>query len=61
MRHEFAPEVDMSSYHDVDRVSPATHVEKKLSRGVSVLVVGGLSALCWAIIIIVGMAISSIL
>lgn len=51
----------MSSYHDVDRVSPATHVEKKLSRGVSVLVVGGLSALCWAIIIIVGMAISSIL
>ena len=61
MRHEFAPEVDMSSYHDVDRGSPATHAEKKLSRGVSVLVIGALSALCWAIIVIVGVAISSML
>ena len=62
MRHEFAPEVGMSSYHDdVDRVSPASRAEKKLPRGVSVLVIGALSAICWAIIIVLGMAVSSLL
>jgi hypothetical protein len=59
--HEFAPEVDMSSYHDVNRAFPATKIEKKLTTGVSVLVIGGLSALCWAILVIVGVAISSVL
>jgi hypothetical protein len=51
----------MSSYHDVNRAFPATKIEKKLTTGVSVLVIGGLSALCWAILVIVGVAISSVL
>lgn len=61
MRHEFAPEVGMSSYHDVERGSPASRAEKKLPRGVSVLVIGALAAICWAIIIVLGMAVSSLL
>lgn len=61
MRQEFAPEVDMSSYHQVDRVFPSADVEKRLPRGVSVSVIGGLSALCWAVIVILGMAISSVI
>jgi hypothetical protein len=61
MRHEFAPEVGMSSYHDVDQVSRASRAEKKLPKGVSVLVIGMLSAVCWAIVIALGMAVSSLL
>ena len=58
--HQFAAEAAMSSFHHADerpvrpRATPAS--DRRLSVGRSVVVIAGLSALSWAVLIGIGMA-----
>ena len=57
MRHEFAPEAQMSSFRRVDqrqarpRLGLPIETEDRLSVGQSVVVIAGLSALSWTVLI----------
>jgi hypothetical protein len=60
MRHEFAAEAEMSraemsSFYNAGpkhgRLMPIVDSEGRLPRGMSVLVIAGLSALAWAVLV----------
>jgi len=55
MRQEFAPEAKMSTFHRVDerraKLGPPTETVSRLPLGQSVVVIAGLSALSWAVLI----------
>ena len=67
MRHEFAPEAQMSFFHRVDqrqarpRLGLAIETEDRLSVGQSVVVIAGLSALSWAVLISIVMGLRALL
>jgi hypothetical protein len=54
MRHDFAAEELMSTFHRVDL---RTVREDRLSRGKAAVVIAGLSALSWAVLISIILAI----
>ena len=55
----------MSMFDDADEkpagAAPLAGTERRLPRGVSLLVIGALSALSWAIVVCMGLALRSIL
>jgi hypothetical protein len=65
MRHEFAPEAQMFSFHRVDQKQPRPglpiETEDRLSVGQSVVVIAGLSALSWAVPISIVLALRAML
>lgn len=64
MRHEFATEAKMSIFHDAGPRHPtysAREFDGRLPRKLSVLVIGGLSALSWGVLIGIVMALRAIL
>ena len=67
MRHEFAPEAQMSFFHRVDqrqarpRLGLPIETEDRLSVGQSVVVIAGLSMLSWAVLIATIMALRAML
>jgi hypothetical protein len=67
MRHEFAPEAQMFSFHRVDQRQARSRsplpieTEGRLSVGQSVVVIAGLSALSWAVLISIALALRAML
>jgi hypothetical protein len=65
MRHEFAPEARMFPFLRVDfrrpRLGLPTEIEGRLSVGRAVVVIAGLSALSWAVLIATIMALRAML
>ena len=65
MRQGFAPQATMSTFHRVDqrrtRLGPPTDTEVRLPRGQAVVVIAGLSALSWAVVIAIVVAIRAVL
>src|SRR4051794_31768554 len=65
MRHEFAPREKMSSFHRVDhtraRSGQPAETEARLTVGQSVVVIVGLSALSWAVLISIVVALRAVL
>ena len=67
MRHEFAPEAQMFSFYRVDqrqarsRSGLPIETEDRLPIGQSVVVIAGLSALSWAVLISIVMAVRAVL
>jgi hypothetical protein len=67
MRHEFAPEAQMFSFHRVDQRRPRSRsglpieTEDRLPVGESVVVIAGLSALSWAVLISIVMGLRALL
>ena len=67
MRHEFAPEAQMSSFRRVDqrqarpRLDLPIETEDRLSVGQSVVVITGLSVLSWAVLISIVVALRAVL
>jgi hypothetical protein len=67
MRHEFAPEAQMSFFHRVDqrqarpRLGLPIETEDRLSVGQSVVVIAGLLALSWAVLISIVLALRAML
>jgi hypothetical protein len=65
MRHEFAPEARMSTFHHVDlrraRPSLPTELEARLPAGQAAVVIAGLSAFSWAVLIAIVMALRAVL
>jgi hypothetical protein len=67
MRHEFAPEAQMSFFHRVDqrqarpRLGLPIETESRLPVGQSVVVIAGLSALSWAVLISIVMGLRALL
>ena len=64
MRHEFAGEATMSSFHPANerRARPkwTTDAQGRLPRGLALLVTGALSALSWAVLIALFIALRAI-
>ena len=60
MRHEFAPEETMASFHPVERrrakLGPPTKTEERLPVGQSAAVIVGLSVLAWVAVVSITMA-----
>jgi len=56
MRHEFAPEVPMSTFPRVEHRRPRPEApietEERLPLSHAAFVIAGLSALCWAVLIV---------
>jgi hypothetical protein len=67
MRHEFAPEAQMFSFHRVDQRRPRSRsglpieTEDCLPVGQSVVVIAGLSAVSWAVLISIALALRAML
>lgn len=64
MRHEFAPEAKMSVFPDAgprQLSHSAGGVHNRVSRGLSVLIIGGLSALSWGVLVGIVMALRAAL
>jgi hypothetical protein len=65
MRHEFAPEARMSTFHRVDqrRARPGlpTELEARLSAGQAAVVIASLSAFSWAVLIAIVMGLRAVL
>ena len=55
----------MSTFHHVDQrgagIGPAAQTDNRLSPGVSVIVIAGLSMLSWAVLISIVMAVRALL
>ena len=64
-RDEFAPEAKMSTFHPVEErrggLRPPTETENRLSLGRSAIVIVGLSALSWAVLIAIVVALRAVL
>jgi hypothetical protein len=64
MRHEFAGEATMSSFHPANerraRLKRTTDAEGRLPPGPALLVIGALSALSWVVLIALFMALRAI-
>ena len=65
MRHEFPPEARMFSFLRVDLrrsgLGLPTEIEGRLPLGRAVLVIAGLSALSWAVLILIVLALRAML
>ena len=62
MRHDFAAEARMSSFHHADeRWDRLRPTGRRLSMGLSLTVIAGLSALCWAVLIATVMGLQAVL
>jgi hypothetical protein len=64
MRHEFAGEATMSSFHPANErratLKRTTDVEERLPRGRALLVIAALSVLSWVVLIALFMALRAI-
>ena len=65
MRHDFAPEAMMSTFHPVEeswaRPGSLTETEGRLAVGQSVAVIAGLSVFSWAVLISIIVAMRAVL
>jgi hypothetical protein len=67
MRHEFAPEAQMFSFHRVDqrqarsRSGLPAEIEARLPVGQAAVAIAGLSALSWAVLISIVLALRAML
>jgi hypothetical protein len=65
MRHEFAPEARMFPFHRVylrrSRLGLPAEIEGRLPLGQAILVIAGLSALSWAVLISIVLALRAVL
>jgi hypothetical protein len=64
-RRQFAAEATMSIFHRLDerraRLVPPTETENRLTLGQSAVVIAGLSALSWAVLIAIVLALRALL
>jgi hypothetical protein len=64
-RRQFAAEATMSIFHRLDerraRLVPPTEAENRLTLGQSAVVIAGLSALSWAVLIAIVFALRALL
>jgi hypothetical protein len=62
MRHEFAPEAEMSIFHvEQSRGNLAGRSAGRLPMGQAALAIGGLSALCWVIVLIIALGVRALI
>jgi hypothetical protein len=62
MRHEFAPEAEMSIFHvEQNRGNLAGRSAGRLPMGQAAVAIGGLSALCWAIVVIIALGVRALI